>query len=178
MQRGATNSIVDRLVGVARLDVPTYEAIEHDQTATPTAAGVVAVASIAAGLGGGGRDGLGGLIGGIVGNLILWAVFAGVAFFVGTRVLPTASMNVSLGQVLRTLGFAAAPLLLWFLGFIPGLGGLLALIGLFWFFATATVALRQSFDITTGRAVGIAAISLFPALFIAGLIAAIFGIGR
>ena len=178
MQRGATNSIVDRLVGVARLDVPTYEAIEHDQTATPTAAGVVAVASIAGGLGSLGRDGVGGLIGSIVSSLVLWAVFAGVAFFVGTRVLPVASMNVSLGQVLRTLGFAFAPLLLSILGFIPVLGPLIAIAGAIWFFVTATVGLRQAFDVTTNRAIAIAAISYIPAVLLATLILAIFGIGR
>jgi len=178
MQSTGSGSVVDRLIGVARLDVPTYEAIEHDQQATPTAAGIVAVASLAGGIGGLGREGVGGVIGGVISNLVLWGVFAAVAFFVGTRLLPAASMNVSLGQVLRTLGFAFAPLLLSILGFIPVLGPLLALAGGIWFFVTATVGLRQSFDVSTGRAVAIAAISFIPAVFLAGIILFIFGIGR
>jgi hypothetical protein len=178
MQRAGSSSLVDRLVGVARLDVPTYEAIEHDQSATPTAAGVVALAAIATGLGSLDSGGVTGLIGGILSAIIGWAVFAAVAFFVGTRLLAVASMNVSLGQVLRTLGFAYAPLLAAFLGFIPGLGALLVLAASIWFLVTATVALRQAFDISTGRAIATAVISFIPAGIIAGLVQLIFGIGR
>ena len=176
MQNAGSDGFVDRLVGVARLDMPTYEAIEHDRTETP-AAGVVALASIAGGFGEAGRNGIGDWVGGIVVNLVLWAAFAAVASFVSTRVLPAASMNVSLGQVLRTLGFAAAPLLLWFLGFVPGLGGLLAMVGLGWFFVTATVLLRQALDVGMGRAIAVAAVSLVPAALTATVINNALGAG-
>ena len=33
---------MQRMIGAARLDVPTYEEVEHDQRATGQAAGVVA----------------------------------------------------------------------------------------------------------------------------------------
>ena len=51
MQGVAAGSVVQRMLGAARLDVATYEEVEHDTAATPQAAGVVAAAALAAGIG-------------------------------------------------------------------------------------------------------------------------------
>ncbi len=178
MQGVGTGALVDRMIGVARLDVPTYEEIEHDERATTPALLVVVLAAIAGGIGSLGEGGIGGLFGGIVASILLWAVFSGVAYFVGTRLLATAGTSSSWQEVMRTLGFAYTPSLLTVVGFIPILGPVIAAVAGGWFLVTATIALRQSLDMTTGRAIGTAVISIIPSLLIAGSILAIFGIGR
>ena len=176
MQSAGMNSMVDRMVGVARLDVPTYEAIEQDRSATTPALIVVVLAAIAGAIGSLGEGGEG-LIGGLLSGILGWAVFSGVAYFVGTRLLGTPQTSSSWQEVMRTLGFAYTPLLLSVLGFIPAIGWVFALIGAIWFLFTATIALRQSLDMTTGRAIGTALISIIPSAIIIGIIGAIFGLG-
>ncbi len=178
MQGASSGALVERMIGVARLNVPTYEEIEHDQSAMPSSALIVVLAAIAGGIGSIGTNGVTGLIGGVVSTLLVWAIFSAVAFFVGTRLLASATTSSSWQEVLRTLGFAYTPSLLAIFGFIPVIGPLLALVGGVWFLCTATIALRQSLDMSTGRAIGVALISIIPALLIAGLIAYAFGIGR
>jgi len=177
VQASGSNAMVERMIGVARLDVPTYEAIERDTTALPPAMIVVALAAVAGGIGSIGDEGGVGLIGGIIGSVVLWAIFSAVAFFVGTRLLASAATSSSWQEVARTLGFAYTPSLLAVFGFIPVLGGLLALVGFVWFLITATIALRQSLDMSTGRAIATAVISFIPAALVAGIILRLFGIG-
>jgi hypothetical protein len=50
-------SLLDRAFGAARLDVATYEEVEHDPTALGQAMTVVVVAALAAGIGAGTREG-------------------------------------------------------------------------------------------------------------------------
>ena len=177
MQGSGMNSMVDRMIGVARLDVPTYEAIERDQSATTPALIVVVLAAIAGAIGSIGEGGEG-LIGGLISGILAWAVFSGVAYFVGTRLLGTPQTSSSWQEVMRTLGFAYTPTLLSVFGFIPILGGLLALVGGIWFLFTATYALRQALDMSTGRAIGTALISIIPSLLIVVLILLPLGVGR
>ena len=82
-------SLVERAIGVLKLDVPTFEEIEHDQGATGQAALIVVIVAILSGLGGGlsGTNGfsIGGLIFGIIGVLISWIVWSALVYFIGTR---------------------------------------------------------------------------------------------
>ena len=176
MQSAGMNSMVDRMIGVARFDVPTYEAIERDQSATTPALIVVVLTAIAGGIGSLGEGG-DGFIGGILGTVLFWAIFSGAAMFVGTRLLGTSATSSSWQEVLRTLGFAYTPLLLGVFGIIPFLGWIVVLVGGLWFLGTATVALRQALDMTTGRAIGTALIALIPSAIVAGIIGSIFDIG-
>jgi hypothetical protein len=178
MQAVGGGSLVQRMIGAARLDAHTYEEVERDTSATTQAAIVVALAAIAGGIGSTGDEGGTGFIGGIISMIVFWAIFSGVAYLVGTRLTSTAATSSSWQEVMRTLGFAFTPLLISVVGFVPILGGLLALVGLIWFLVTATLALRHALDMSTGRAIGTAVISLLPAAFISGIILSIFGIGR
>ena len=57
-------SFTHRVIGAAKLDVHIYEEVEADTTAMGQAMGVVALSSVAAGIGAVGREGTPGLIGG------------------------------------------------------------------------------------------------------------------
>ncbi|HEU5431679.1 MAG TPA: YIP1 family protein [Thermomicrobiales bacterium] len=172
-------SLVDRMIGAARLDPNTYENIEHDTNATGQAAIVVILAAIAAGIGslGGERAyGLGGFIWGAISALVAWFVFAALVYFVGTKLLPSPTTSSTLGEVLRTLGFAETPAILAVFGFLPVIGGLIWFIASIWVLVTAIVAIRQSLEVTTGRAVAIGIIAFLIPWIILAAIGLAFGV--
>lgn len=149
-------SFTDRMIGAAKLDVKTYEEVEHDQTALPQAMAVVALSAVASGIGaaGMGMGGLRGTVGGIFAALIGWFVWAGIIYIVGTQAMPEPETKADFGQVLRTIGFAASPGLLSIFGIIPFLGFFVRLAVFFWQIAATVVAVRQALDYkTTGKAV-------------------------
>ena len=146
-------SFVDRVVGAARLDAKVYEEIEADPSAMGQAMAVVAAAALAAGVGsiGGGATGA---VAAVVGGIVGWFLWAVVTWLIGTRLLPEPGTSADLGQMLRTIGFSAAPGLLNVLGIIPFLGVLVSFVAAVWQLVAMVVAVRQALDYTsTGRAV-------------------------
>ena len=169
-------SIVDRVVGVLRLDVPTYEAIEHDRRATQEAALVVATVAVASGIGGL-DEGFGGFIAGIIGALASWLIFSGFAYFFGKQIFGTPTTQTSIEQVLRTVGYARAPGLLNIFGFIPVLGVIIAFVAGIWGIITVIYAIRQALDFSTGRAIITGIIAAIAAAIVLAILGLIFGIG-
>ena len=167
-------------MGVVRLNVPTYEEIEHDNSATTQAAIVVGVVAVASGIGALGSDEGNAIVQflfGIVSAFIGWILFAWLAHLVGTRLIPGENTSADLGQVLRTLGFAQAPNVLAIFGIIGALGGIIAFVGSIWALVCAVIALRQALDMSTGRAIGVAVISFVIVLVVIVVIAIPLGIG-
>ena len=115
--------LVERIIGVLKLDVNTYEEIDADESATSQAALVVAIVAIVGGLIGGGISAmlggnfLGSFLSILLNAFIGWVVWAAVTFFVGTRFFEGQS---DMGQMLRVIGFAQAPGIL---RIIPVCGG-------------------------------------------------------
>ena len=117
---------------------------------------VVVLASVSAGIGIGLPDGIRGLVAGTAGALIGWLIWAGLAHLIGTRILPTPQTESTLGQVLRTTGFAAAPGFFRVFSLIPVLGLLIDFAVLVWMLVAFVVAVRQALDYTsTWRAVAV-----------------------
>ena len=116
--------MLDRVIRAARLDASLYEEVEADPSSMGQATTVVVLASIAGGIGTAGIEGQPGFVLGLVVNLIGWYVWAFLTYFIGTRLLPQPTTEADVGQLLRTLGFAASPGLLRVLGFLPGIGAL------------------------------------------------------
>ena len=146
-------SFVERVVGAARLDARTYEEVEADTTAMGQAMAVVAASALAAGVGSIG-NGATGAVGAVVGAVVGWFLWAVVTWLIGTKLLPEPGTSADLGQLLRTIGFSAAPGLLNVLGIIPLLGLIVALVAAIWQLVAMVVAVRQALDYrSTGRAV-------------------------
>ncbi|GBD15288.1 hypothetical protein HRbin26_00174 [bacterium HR26] len=152
-------SLTARMIGAARLDTATYEAVEHDEGATSAALLVVILGAIASGIAVLGSGRIAAFIGGILAAIIGWAAYAGVAYLIGSRLFATPQTQATWGQLLRTLGFAQSPRLLLVLGWIPILGVLISLVVAIWTLITTVIAIRQALDFTTGRAIGTAIIS-------------------
>lgn len=135
-----------RMIAAASLDVSVYEEVEADSSATRQAALVVVLAAIASAIGSTNGNAIGGLIGALVG----WAVWAAVTFFIGATIFKG---TASWGELLRTLGFAQSPGLLYVVGFIPVLGAVAKLVIGIWVLIAGIIAIRQALDISTGKAV-------------------------
>ena len=143
--------LVDRMIRAAKLDVNLYEEVEHDVALTTEAATVVVISNVLFGLGTAMiHFSLKGLVMGVIGSVVGWAVFAGLVFIIGTKLLDG---KADWGEMLRVLGYASAPLCL---GIIPVVG---TIVGSIWALVAAVIAIRQGLDTTTGKAVVAAILS-------------------
>jgi hypothetical protein len=170
------NTFLQRLIGAAALDPAIYEEVEADSGAIGQAMVVVVLASLSAGVG---AVGFGGTLAAApvfaVVALMSWAAWALVTFEVGSRVMPTADTRVSLGQLLRTIGFAATPGLIAGLGFMPGLTVPVFIVSSLWMLVAMVVAVRHALDFTsTARAVGVCLVGWILAIGIAALFGLVF----
>ena len=162
-----------RALGAALLDHSTYEGIEADRTATRQAFVVVLAASLAAGIGAGGLDGprWSLIIALTLVALATWIAWAVLILEVGGRHLRRPETRVDLGELIRTVGFAASPGLFQIFALIPEVATLVFIVSWAWMWAAMVVAVRHALDLSSyGRAIivcGVAlAISLGMALVI------------
>ena len=170
-------SFVERVVGAARLDAKTYEEVEADPTAMGQAMAVVAAAALAAGVGSI-SSGATGVVAAVVGGIVGWFLWAVVTWLVGTKLLPEPGTSADLGQMLRTIGFSAAPGLLNVLGIIPLVGLVVWLLAAVWQLVAMVVAVRQALDYTsTGRAVLVCFIGWVFYMIVSIGLAMVMGIG-
>jgi hypothetical protein len=171
-------TFVQRMIGASKLDVATYEEVEADSSAIGQATAVVAMSAIAGGLGALGGMGPGAFVPMAIAGLLGWYVWAFLTWLVGTKILGTPETNADIGQLLRTIGFSAAPGILRVFGVLPMLGPLVALVSGVWMLIAMSIAVRQALDYrSTGRAVAVCVIGfLFYLGFMVG-IATMLGLG-
>ena len=166
--------MIDRILGVFKLDSDTCEQIEHDQSATTQAAMVVLAVSL--------LSAVGGLIGVLISgddNLIMafispiistfagWLIWSAVLYFVGTSFF---GGQADIGEMLRVVGFAYAPMVL---GIIPCFGWI---VGLVWTLAALMVAVRQGLDVDTGKALIIGAIGFVLVVILNLIVGSLLGV--
>ncbi len=135
-----------RMVGAATLDMPIYKEVRTDTQATGRAMGVVLLSSIAQGIAAFSLGGIRGFALGTVTALIGWFVWVFVVYLVGAKLLPEPQTRSDVGELMRTMGFAASPGLLRVLGLVPGIGGLILIAVNIWMFMAMFMAVRQALD--------------------------------
>jgi len=151
-------SFSERMIGAAKLDISVYEEVEHDPTATSQAGivvGIVAIASAIGGIGGGPEHALRALIAAVIG----WGLWSGITYLIGDKLL---GGTATWGELLRTLGFAQTPGMLYALGAIPIVGWYVIPVIAVYLLFTGVVAIRQALDFGTGRAILTALLGLIP----------------
>jgi hypothetical protein len=164
------------MIRAAKLDAQLYEEVEADREALPEAMIVVLLSSVAAGIGNVANEGMLGLIGGTIGALAGWYVWAYVTYFIGTRLLPEPDTQADHGELLRTLGFSSAPGLIRILGVIPGLTLFVFVVAAGWMLVAMVIAVRQALDYkSTWRAIGVCAIGFVVQVAILMAAVSIFG---
>ena len=166
-----------RLIGAMALDPIMYEEVEADASATPQALAVVLLSSFGAGIGarGFGGESLGGILFISALMLVSWATWALVTFEIGARLMPEPDTRVDVGQMLRTIGFAAAPGMLRIFGVVPGATIPAFAVTAVWMLAAMIVAVRQALDYrSTPRAVAVCVVGWTLAIGIAAIIGLVF----
>jgi len=136
--------MIERIIGVFKLDPQTFEEVEHDPTATSQAAKVVAIVALIGAVG----SGLGATFsdGSVVMSFVTqfistfagWIIWSALTFVVGTNLFDG---KADVGEMLRVIGFAFAPQML---GIIPCLG---TLVGAIWSLIAGFIAVRQGLDL-------------------------------
>lgn len=170
----------DRLLAVLRLDATVFEEVEHDEEAIGQAAAVIFLASLAQGLGAVDAPSIPALIGALVGIVVAgfvgWIVSSGLIWLIGVRFMGCSS---DFGELLRTIGFASAPKVLFLLGVLP-LGVLSYALGLAVVALTAVtsiLAVRHALDVTTGRAIVVCLVAMAVSFVLALAVATVIGVG-
>ena len=140
------SSFPQRLYGALTLQAKTFEEVEHDSRATPQAAAVVLLAAVSTGASVVGLFGLRGMIRQTLIAVVAWAVSAAVIWVIGTKILPGRRTEGGVGQLLRTLGFAHAPIVCSVLVAVPLVGWIVRLVLWPWALLAIVVAVRQALD--------------------------------
>ena len=162
----SSGSLVDRMVGATFLSVDTYEEVEHDEAATGQAAMVVAMVAVARGIGASGAGPIVALFAAAI-ALVNWVVWAGICYIVGDKVF---GGKATWGELMRTLGFAQAPGILWLFALIPLLGWPLFVLVQIWVGVASFIGIRQALDIGNGKTV----LTILVALGVTGLLNVVF----
>lgn len=157
-----TTPFVRRLWRAAMLDACLYEEVEADRAALRQAAAVVLLASLAAGIGSFPNSGWTGMATMTVAAFVGWIGWASITYGIGVWLLPAADTRSDPGELLRTIGFSAAPGVFAVLGVVPGANPWLFLAVGGWLLTAMVIAVRQALDYcTTLRAIAVCAIG-FP----------------
>ncbi len=190
--------MLQRILGVFKLDKATFAEIENDRTATTQAAIVVILVALVAGIGAaigasmfneaapammeGLSESLGETIDlgmtprlspvGAFINAVLGALLSWLVWSALTYFIGTRlfGAQADMGEMLRVIGFAQAPRLLSGLGFIPCIGPVLSLVGLIWSLAASFVGIREGLDLDSGKTLLTIVLSFIAAFAISFLI--------
>jgi hypothetical protein len=136
--------------------------------ATGQALAVVVIVAVATGFGTLAAGGLGALLAGVLLSVAGWAIWAGLVWLIGTKLLPEPTTRADWGEIARATGFAHSPGVLRAFGFVPVLGPLAVLVASVWMLLAMVVAIRQALDYTqTWRAVVVMLIGLLANVLLA-----------
>lgn len=169
--------LIERMIRAARLAPGLYYDLERDRSANGQAFIVVLIGLACGILGTGGIAGLlffltpmgwGPLIEILAMTIGNWLFWAYVAVLVGARFGSRADFE----QVLRPVGFAYTPGVLWALALVPALASPLSWVIFLWITAGKVLAVRESMRLTFGNAV----LTALLATLIMAAIDAVFGV--
>jgi hypothetical protein len=160
-----------RFVGALRADSSVYEEVEHDRSALWQAGVIVLLGGLARGIGAFSVEGWPGVVGSVVSGVVFWLVTALLLWGAGVRRLHA---NSDYLELLRTLGFAATPLVLLALGAVlpHPLQVTLSLAAHAWAVGLMVLALQVALDVSLQRALLTCAL----ALLVVFLVMALFGL--
>lgn len=134
--------------------MPVFEEIEADRQATSQALLVVVLSSLAAGIGLTTSYYNAPVLHRVMLALFLWVFWAAATYVVGVYLMPEPQTSTTVGELLRTIGFAASPGILRILGVVPALGSVIYGLSTAWMFVAMVIAIRQALDYkSTVRAV-------------------------
>ena len=165
-----------RFIGVLVLDASVYEEIEADARADTQSVAIVIAATAAGGFAamGLGLVGVSGFIAAAITVLGGWLVWVSLIAALGTTRMAEPQTHSSARELLRTMGYAAAPGV--FLGFaaMRSVAPLMLALVSVWMIAAAVMAARQALDFrSVTRAVAVCGVSWALSIGVLVLIATV-----
>lgn len=152
------------------MDINLYEEVEHDKSSIWQAMGVVLLASLSAGIYTYDVSGTRGLIVGTIVTFAGWVLMSFLIYLVGTKLFPETETITDVGEILRVLGFAAAPgifILAALLPIINKLVWILIIVIWIWRLVAMIIAVRQALDFkNTWSAIWVCVIGLIAYLLV------------
>jgi hypothetical protein len=150
------NNYIDRIIRAIKLDGSLYAEVAADRNSLGQAIGIVALSSLASGMGlsKGGVE----IVSIMILVFVVWWVWSLIAYTIGTRLLAESQTHVDYLGLLRAVGFAHAPGILQICGLIPvpTLRVLASVFITIWTLIAIVVSLRQALSYTTlFRAIGL-----------------------
>ena len=166
-----------RFFGALVLDPSAYENVEADRHSAMQSVVVVMAVCVAGGVGaiGFGLVGITGFVTGAILSLGAWLVWAVTIIALGTGLLAEPQTKSDLPELLRVLGFAAAPGVFFALAAMPAAAPVVIVVVAAWMIAAAVVAVRQALDYrSTARAVAVCVAGAALSFGVMGAVALIF----
>lgn len=166
-----------RFIGALVLDAGAFEDIEADRHAAMQSVIVVLAVCAAGGFAAGGL-GVAGAARFVTGAVMVlggWLVWVAVIAALGTITLPEAQTRSDVRELLRVLGYAAAPGVFIAFAALRSAAPIVLIIVALWMIASAVVGLRQALDYrSTGRAVAVCLLGCLLSLGVMAAVAAFF----
>lgn len=153
------NVLTQRIRRLLTLDTSVFEEVRTDRSATIPAIVVAAAATLLFGLGGwlwwvlqdipdSGDIFIKSVILGSIASMVLWGISVAVTYVVLTQLFRA---RVDVNELVRVMGFAAAPLGAGVLMFIPAIEFGVALTAVALFFGATVIAVQTATDAAPGR---------------------------
>ena len=166
-----------RFIGALVLDAGAFEDIEADRHASMQSVMVVLAVCAAGGIAAAGLGiaGAASFVSGAVMALGGWLVWVAVIAAVGTVTLAEPQTRSNVRELLRVLGYAAAPGVFIALAAMRSAAPIVMTIVALWMIASATIGVRQALDYrSTGRAVAVCALGCLLSVGVMAAVAALF----
>ena len=156
----------NRVFRSIKIDPDVYDEVQKDKTATLSAAFVVVISSLAAGIAAK-QLGASSFIFAPILSLLSWFVWAYIVYFVGVKLFPDQKTKTTHAALLRAIGFSSAPGIIRVFGFTPELMTVTFIGSALWMLACMVVAVRQTLNFKSlWKALGVVVMSWFVQAFL------------
>ena len=156
---------INRVYRSVKIDPEVFNEVQKDKKATTSAAVVVVLSSLAAGIGAS-HLGVVNFFFAPVLSLVTWFVWAYIIFFVGVKLFPDFKTKTTQAALLRSIGFSSAPGMIRIFGFNEDLMTVIFIGSAFWMLACMIVAVKQTLNYESlWKALGVVIIAWFVQAF-------------
>lgn len=169
----------ERMIGVMKADVKTFQEIEADPAAIGQAITVIVIAGVAALIGNIFRAGVFGGITALIVSLISCAIWSLLVVVIGTKIMPEPATKANFSEAFRVIGFTTAPGVFRVFAILPFLGPLISMVIAIWTVIIGVIAVREVLDYSsTARAIIVCLIAMVVAWVVTLLVLTPLLIGR
>ena len=156
---------LNRVFRSIKIDPEVYDEVQKDKSATLSAAIVVVISSLAAGIAAR-QLGASNFILAPILSLLSWFVWAYIVYFVGVKLFPDPKTKTTHAALLRAIGFSSAPGIIRVFSFSPELMTVTFIGSALWMLACMVVAVRQTLNFRSlWKALGVVIMSWFVQAF-------------